>query len=69
MTGKDLKLRRVDADVKAIDLASAMRVSPSRISYLETRRLVTSEAAERYLAALDTCVTKSTDVPHTPSAA
>jgi plasmid maintenance system antidote protein VapI len=59
-TGKDLKMRRIGADVKAVDLAEAMGVTSSRITHIETRRLVTPDAAERYLAALSTCITKST---------
>lgn len=60
MTGKDLQLKRVEADVKSKDLAAAMGVQPSRISHLERLRIVTDEARDRYLSALDTCTTKST---------
>lgn len=60
MTGKDLKLKRIDADVKAKDLAAAMGVEPSRVSYIESRRVVTDEARDKYLAALLTCTTNST---------
>lgn len=60
MTGKDLKLKRVDADVKANELASEMGVSPSRVSRIENTRVLTDEAVARYLVALDTCITKST---------
>lgn len=62
MNGKDLKLRRVAADVKAKDLAAAMGVSDSRVSHIENSRLVTDDARSRYLAALHTCVTNSTSV-------
>lgn len=61
MTGLELKLKRVAADVKAVDLAAAMGVTPSRISVIEgMRRSNTPETVERYLAALATCATKST---------
>lgn len=62
MTGMDLKLQRVAADVKAKDLAAAMGVTDSRVSRIENSRLVTPEAEQRYLIALHTCVTKSTSV-------
>jgi transcriptional regulator with XRE-family HTH domain len=60
MSGKDLKLRRVDADVKVKDLAAAMGVTDSRISRIENSRTVTPDAITRYLTALSTCTTKST---------
>lgn len=60
MNGKDLKLRRVAADVKAKDLAAVMGVTDSRVSRIENSRIVTDDARERYLAALDTCITNST---------
>jgi transcriptional regulator with XRE-family HTH domain len=61
MTGLDLKLRRVAADVRTKDLAAAMGVTDSRVSYIETRRNPTPEAVEKYLRGLDMCITKSTD--------
>jgi plasmid maintenance system antidote protein VapI len=60
-SGKDLKLKRVAADVQAKDLATAMGVTDSRVSHIEGQRRVTPEAEARYLAALDMCITKSTD--------
>jgi transcriptional regulator with XRE-family HTH domain len=54
MTGIELKVRRVAARVKAYELAEAMDVSPSRVSALEREAEITSTAAERYLAALET---------------
>ncbi len=60
MTGKDLKLRRVAADIKVKDIANAMGVTDSRVSRIENSRIVTPEAEARYLDALYTCVTKST---------
>lgn len=59
MTGLDLKLRRVAADVKTGELAAAMGVTNARISHIEKLRVVTPEAQARYLAALTTCTTKS----------
>lgn len=54
MTGLDLKLRRVAADVRVKDLANAMGVTDSRISRIESSRTVTLDAASRYLMALAT---------------
>lgn len=62
MTGLELKLKRVGADVRTKDLAVAMGVTDSRITYIEGRRQPTDEAVARYLAALDMCITKSTAV-------
>lgn len=59
-TGLELKLRRVAADVRTKELAEAMGVTNSRISHIERVRVVTDEAAEKYLAALGTCTTKTT---------
>lgn len=61
MTGLELKLRRVAADIRVKDLALAMGVTDSRITYIEGRRNPTPEAIERYLAALVTCTTKTTE--------
>jgi transcriptional regulator with XRE-family HTH domain len=61
MTGKDLKLKRVAADLRVKELAAAMGVSDSRISRLENSRVVTDDARERYLAALATLATNVTD--------
>lgn len=60
MTGLELRLRRTEAEVRVKELAQAMGVTPSRISYIESRRYPTVEATDRYLAALDMCITKST---------
>jgi transcriptional regulator with XRE-family HTH domain len=60
MTGLELKLQRIAADVRVKDLAQEMGVTDSRISYIESRRYPTTAAVDRYLAALDTCITKST---------
>lgn len=54
MTGKDLKLRRVTADVRVKDLAAAMGVSDSRISHIENSRVLTEDTIVRYVTALAT---------------
>lgn len=59
MTGIDLKVRRVAADVRLKDLAAVMGVSDSRVSRIEGSRQVTDDAAERYLRALATFGTVS----------
>lgn len=59
-SGKDLKLRRVIADVKAKDVAEAAGVSQQQISRWENSRVVTEDAEAKYVAALTTCITKST---------
>lgn len=64
-SGKDLKMKRVAADVLVKDVAKAMGVTDSRVSRIENSRLVTVDAEQRYLAALLTCSTNST----TPSEA
>jgi transcriptional regulator with XRE-family HTH domain len=58
-TGLDLKVKRVAADVRLKDVAHEMGVTVSRASHIESSRLVTDVALERYLRALDTCITKS----------
>lgn len=59
MRGLDLKLRRVGARIKAIDLAAAMEppVTKSRIGHIEAQEQVTDAAAEKYIAALETLTT------------
>lgn len=59
-SGKDLKLRRVTADVKAKDVAEAAGVSQQQVSRWENSRVLTEDAEARYMAALTTCITKST---------
>lgn len=61
MTGKDLKLQRVAADVRVNELAVAMGVSASRISRIENSRVVTDDARSRYVTALATLATNVTD--------
>jgi transcriptional regulator with XRE-family HTH domain len=60
-SGLDLKVRRVAADVTQQSLALAMGVNAPRISYIEGRRVVSVNAADRYLAALSTLVTNRTE--------
>jgi predicted transcriptional regulator len=62
MTGLELKVRRVAAEVRSKEIAQEMGVDPSRITHIESSRKVTPETQERYLAALATCTTKSTRV-------
>lgn len=64
-SGKDLKLRRVEADVKTKDLAAAMGVPSSSVSRWENTRILREEVVEKYLAALATFATSQ----DTPSAA
>lgn len=60
MNGIELKVKRVGADVRLKDLALEMGVTDSRVSRIESSRVVTPEAEGRYLIALDKCITKST---------
>lgn len=60
-SGLDLKLMRVAAQVRAIDLAEQMGVGSSRIAYIEKCDVVTVTAAERYLVALATLTTHRTE--------
>jgi predicted transcriptional regulator len=60
-TGLSLKVRRVAADVSSTDLADAMGVTVSRLSHIEGSRKVTAKAADKYIAALQTLTTKSTE--------
>jgi transcriptional regulator with XRE-family HTH domain len=64
MTGKELKLRRIGLDVKAVDLAERMGTTSSQVSRVENSRLVTDRMTERYLGALATFVTVTT--PESP---
>lgn len=58
--GKSLKLKRVAADVKGIDLARAMGISGSRVSAIENSRVVQPDTIERYERALATLTTSTT---------
>jgi transcriptional regulator with XRE-family HTH domain len=59
--GLELKLLRVRADVTQIDLAVAMGCSNTYVSHIEARRSVPKPLADRYVAALATLTTKTTD--------
>lgn len=60
MTGMDLRLKRVAADVKARQVADEIGVSAALVSRWEMSRNVSDEAAERYLAALAKIATNTT---------
>ena len=60
VTGMELRLKRVAADVKAREIAETMGVSPQAVSHWERSRLVSENVGERYLAALATITTKTT---------
>jgi len=60
MTGKDLKLQRVVADLKVKDVAREMGVSDSRVSAIENSRQVTPETIDRYVRAIATLTTTTT---------
>lgn len=57
MTGLDLKLERVAAQVRVKELADAMGISWSRVSRIEAQPTVTDRLVTRYRAALGTCRT------------
>lgn len=59
-TGLDLKVARTRARVKAKRIALAMGVSPSRVASLEREAVVTTDAADRYLRAIEECRTDGT---------
>lgn len=60
MDGKTLKLKRIDADVKAKDVAQAMGVTPGRVSAIENSRVLTEQTVDQYLRALATLTTTTT---------
>lgn len=60
MTGLDLKLRRVAADVKGKDLAAVMGVSGAHLSRIENSRIVSTDTIERYISGLATFTTNTT---------
>ena len=60
VSGLDLKVARTRARVKAKHVAEAMGVSASRVASLEREAVVTSEAADRYLLAIEKCRTHGT---------
>lgn len=60
VTGLELKVERVRVRVKAIHVARAMGVSPSRLANIEQAAVVTTTTAARYRAALAECRTGRT---------
>jgi predicted transcriptional regulator len=60
-TGLSLKVKRTAADVSSTDLAAAMGVTVSRLSHIEGSRKVTTKAVVKYLDALQTLTTKTTE--------
>lgn len=61
MTGTELKLRRVAAHLKGKDIAAAANWPPYKVSRVESLAHVPAEDVERYVAALQTLTTKTTD--------
>jgi hypothetical protein len=59
-SGKDLRLMRVAADVRLMDLAARMGIKPSGVNAIEVRRIVTDKARDRYVTALATFATSET---------
>jgi hypothetical protein len=60
MTGIELKVQRIRAEVKAKDLAEALGWSASKVSLIERRANVPPADAEAYVAKLATFSTNST---------
>lgn len=61
LTGLDLKLRRVAAGIKVKQLAPLLKVTPSRLSRIESPDYkVTTEMERRHTEALDTFRTSGT---------
>ena len=52
VTGLDLKVERVRARVKAVDLARSMGVTRQRVSAIEATAVVPADSAARYRKAL-----------------
>lgn len=61
MDGTELKLRRIAAHVKAKDLGLAAGWAPYKVSRIESRAFVLPEDVARYVAALGTLSTKTTE--------
>lgn len=53
-TGLTLKVERVAARVKGVDLAKRMGMSPSRLSAIEREQYPSAESVRRYREALGT---------------
>lgn len=62
-SGLSLRLQRIARDVKAVDLAAAMGVTPGWVSRIESRRLVPDDSVQKYLTALATFPTIAADTP------
>lgn len=54
-TGLDLKVKRVRANVKLLDLAERMNVSRQTLWGIERAGTVDPERVAQYLSALETC--------------
>ena len=61
MTGMELKLRRVAARVKGVELAKAAGRSSAWVSTIEARAYVLPADVDRYVAALATLATNTTE--------
>ena len=61
MNGTELKLRRIAAHVKSKALAEAAGWPPYKISRIETRAWVEADEVDRYVAALATLTTTTTE--------
>ena len=53
MTGLDLRIARVRARLRAVEIAARMGVSKQRVSNIEALDVVPDQLAARYLAALE----------------
>ena len=60
VTGLDLKVMRVRAQVPAVAVARQMGVSKGRLSKIEKPEPITDNMRTRYLDALETCRTSGT---------
>lgn len=60
ITGHSLKVTRVTQRVKAVQIATAMGVSKSRVSMIEREQFPSDDMISRYLAALATCASSAT---------
>lgn len=60
-TGLGLKLARTAERVKQWQVADAMGVSPSRVASIEREAVVSPKLVDRYMKALDTCRTGTSE--------
>jgi transcriptional regulator with XRE-family HTH domain len=56
MSGLDLKLKRIAAGVKALDVAAQMGITGGRLSRIESQPVLTANLEARYLTALAACI-------------